>query len=81
MTALARCARHGPDDFHADLKPLEKRGLVRVAEGDDPAGTRRDAHTRGRPALAVALAGCQKAREHVVGVFRHERLTRVLMER
>jgi DNA-binding MarR family transcriptional regulator len=63
-----------------NLKPLEKRGLVRVAEGDDRRVRVVTLTPRGRGALAAALPLWKKAQERVVEAFGHERLSRVLKD-
>jgi DNA-binding MarR family transcriptional regulator len=80
MTALADALGMDRTTLTRNLKPLEKRGLVRVAEGDDRRVRVVMLTPRGRAALAVALPLWKKAQEQVVEAFGHERLSRVLKD-
>src|SRR5512138_470295 len=80
MTALAEALAMDRTTLTRNLKPLERRGLVRVAEGDDRRVREVSLTPRGRAALAAAIPLWKSAQDDVSAAFGRDRLSRVLKD-
>lgn len=80
MTALSDALSMDRTTLTRNLRPLERRGLVRVAEGEDRRVRMVTLTTQGRAALADALPLWNKAQAQVIKAFGEQRLSRTLQE-
>jgi len=80
MTTLADALAMDRTTLTRNLRPLERRGLVRVTTGDDRRVRIVTLTTRGRTALADALPLWKKAQAQVAEAFGQQRLERMLGE-
>lgn len=80
MTTLADALAMDRTTLSRNLGPLEKQGLVLIAEGDDRRVRVVHLTRRGRAALTAALPLWKKAQQQVADAFGRDRLNRVLQE-
>ena len=80
MATLADALSMDRTTLTRNLMPLERRRLVKVAEGEDRRVRKVTLTTQGRAALAEALPLWNKAQVQVVRAFGEQRLSRTLQE-
>jgi DNA-binding MarR family transcriptional regulator len=80
MTALADALAMDRTTLTRNLRPLERQGLVQIAEGDDRRVRIVTLTSRGRSTLAEALPLWRRAQSQVATAFGAQRLRRTLEE-
>ena len=80
MATLADALSMDRTTLTRNLRPLERRGLVKVAEGEDRRVRMVTLTSQGRSALADALPLWNRAQARVARAFGEQRLSRALRE-